>query len=54
MKKLKLNPIVLDTMSNEELKEVFGGVVSASDTKSSVVNDSNGCKLCTVTVTPKK
>jgi len=33
-------------------KEVYGAFVDASDTKSSVVT-ANGCRICTVVVTPK-
>jgi hypothetical protein len=54
MKKLKLNAVVLDTMSNDQLKEVYGGLVRAADTDNSVVVTDTACKLCTVVITPKK
>jgi len=56
MKKLKINPVILDTMSNEDLKNVIGGSSSGTVSTSVYTQDPDTtprCKLCTVQVSPK-
>lgn len=50
MKKLKLNPVVLDTLDNDQLKRIMGGA-GEDDTEASAVMEDTKCQICEVVIT---
>lgn len=53
MRKLKLNPVILDTLDHDQLKRIMGGSGEA-DTEASAMWDptTNTCQICNVEITP--